>query len=177
LAIVRRFNRTYTPRIGALDDSFLGSGLQLAGARLLFEIGPQGASVLELRRRLDLDSGYVSRLLRRLEASGLVEVTPDPDDRRRRVGRLTRPGRPRWSQLDQRSDNMAAALIAPLTPRQRERLTAALSTADLLLRSTALTFDPVDPTGAEATAAMHAYFAELDVRFPTGFDAGDATGP
>ncbi len=78
---LRRFNRTYTQRIGALDESFLGLGLPLREARLVFEIGAAGASVRELRDRLDLDSGYLSRLLRALEERGLV-------------GGAARPGRP-----------------------------------------------------------------------------------
>jgi DNA-binding MarR family transcriptional regulator/GNAT superfamily N-acetyltransferase len=177
VAIVRHFNRTYTPRIGALDDSFLGSRLPLAAARLLFEIGPDGAGVLELRRRLGLDSGYVSRLLRRLEDAELVTVGNDPGDRRRRLCRLTPAGRRRWIQLDRRSDAVAEHLLAPLTPGQRARLTEALATADRLLRAAAVAYEPVDPIGAAATAAMTAYFTELDGRFPNGFDAGDALGP
>ena len=71
---LRRFNRSWTQRIGVLDDSFLGSGRPLGPSRLLFEIGAEGVGVRELRERLGLDSGYVSRLLRRLEDEGLVEV-------------------------------------------------------------------------------------------------------
>jgi DNA-binding MarR family transcriptional regulator len=78
LAAVRRFNRIYTPKIGALHDSFLGSGLPLPAARLLFEVGPDGATVRDLRRRLGLDSGYLSRLLRGLEADRLIALTKDP---------------------------------------------------------------------------------------------------
>ena len=70
---VRRFNRTVTRRVGALDDSFLGRGRPLSEARLLHEIGRQGADVRDLRARLALDSGYLSRLLRSLEGRGLVE--------------------------------------------------------------------------------------------------------
>ena len=176
IEIVRQFNRTYTPRIGALDDSFLGSRLPLAAARLLFEIGPDGAGVLDLRRRLGLDSGYLSRLLRRLEDAKLVTVGHDPHDRRRRRCRLTPSGRHRWAQLDRRSDEVAEQLLAALTPGQRVRLTEALATADRLLRTAAITFESVDPAGAAATAAMRAYFAELDARFPRGFDPGDALG-
>ena len=177
VAIVRRFNRTYTPRIGVLDDSFLGSGLPLAAARLLFEIGPDGATVRSLRHRTGLDSGYLSRLLRRLEAEHLITVGPDPADRRRRLCALTAAGRRRWAKLDARSDAVAEHLLEPLDDAQRARLAAALATADLLVRAATVTFDPVDPTGAEATDAMGAYFAELDVRFPTGFDATGALGP
>ena len=61
---VRRFNRTVTQRIGALDDAFLARDRPLGQARLLWEIGPDGSDVRYLRARLDLDSGYLSRLLR-----------------------------------------------------------------------------------------------------------------
>ena len=69
---VRRFNRTVTQRIGVLSDDYLGRGRPLAEARLLFEIGREGADVRDLRERLALDSGYLSRLLRSLEAQGLT---------------------------------------------------------------------------------------------------------
>ena len=71
---VRRFNRTVTQRIGALDDTFLARGRPLGQARLLWEIGPDGRDVRDLRARLDLDSGYLSRLLRSLENDGLITV-------------------------------------------------------------------------------------------------------
>src|SRR3954447_15098526 len=126
---LRRFNRTYTQRIGALDESFLGTGRPLGVSRLLFEIGPDGASVRELRDRLGLDSGYLARLLRRLGEEGLVEVAADSSDRRRRVATLTTAGRDSWRQLDDRSEALARELVAPLTERQRGRLVTALATA------------------------------------------------
>src|SRR5690348_14841820 len=72
VAAVRRFNRTVTQRVGALDDEYMARGRPLGQARLLWEIGPTGAEVAALRGRLGLDSGYTSRLLRALEADGLV---------------------------------------------------------------------------------------------------------
>ena len=90
---VRRFNRTVTQRVGALDDAFLGRGRPLGQARLLWEIGPDGADVRELRAGLDLDSGYVSRTLQSLAAAGLVSVQPSHDDARVRTARLTAAGR------------------------------------------------------------------------------------
>jgi DNA-binding MarR family transcriptional regulator/GNAT superfamily N-acetyltransferase len=173
-ATLRRFNRTYTQRIGALDESFLGLGLPLGAARLVFEIGDHGATVRSLRDRLDLDSGYLSRLLRTLEERGLVGVRPDPDDRRRRLVTLTRRGRATLRRLDERSEELAASLLAPLTPRQRERLTDALATADLLVRAATVHLREVDPISPVAVEAVDHYFAELDRRFPTGFDATGA---
>src|SRR3954454_16045489 len=135
VSVLRRFNRTYTQRISALDESFLGMGRPLGPSRLLFEVGHDGATVRALRDRLGLDAGYLSRLLRSLEADGMVVVGPDPEDRRRRRVTLTRRGRVAWRRLDERSEDLARTLVAPLSPRQLDRLTNALATADLLVRA------------------------------------------
>jgi DNA-binding MarR family transcriptional regulator/GNAT superfamily N-acetyltransferase len=171
--VLRRFNRTYTQRIGALDDSFLGLGLPLGAARLVFEIGEPGATARDLRARLGLDSGHLARQLRRLEDDGLVRVSPDPGDRRRRAVRLTTKGRALLTRLEERSEQLAERLVAPLTPRQRDRLTDALATAELLVRAATVDIRSVHPGSAEARQAVQCYFDELDVRFPTGFDPGD----
>lgn len=173
-ATLRHFNRTYTQRIGLLEESFLGLGMPLAAARLVFEIGPVGATVRELRDRLGLDSGYLSRLLRTLQDRGLVVVEPDPDDgRRRRVG-LTPKGRSTYRRLDDRSERLAEGILQPLSERQRDRLTSALATADLLVRAATIQLRRVDPRSAMARRAVEEYFAELDRRFPGGFDAAAA---
>lgn len=172
-ATLRRFNRTYTQRIGALDESFLGTGRPLGVTRLLFEIGHDGATVRELRDRLDLDSGYLTRLLRRLSDDGLVDVRPDPEDRRRRVATLTEAGVRAWRDLDDRSEKLARAIVGPLTPRQRDRLTEALATADLLVRAATVHLHEVSPTDPVAREAVSRYFEELQRRFPRGFDPGE----
>ena len=172
--VVRRFNRSYTQRIGALEDSFLGMGMPLGQARLLFEVGTEPATAHALRERLGLDSGYLSRLLRSLEAAGLVAVEPDPADRRRRQVRLTEAGRERWEDLQRRSDERARLLLDPLTPRQRERLTRALAEADLLVRAATVTLRTADPASPMAMEAVGRYFAEIGRRF--GFDAAGESG-
>lgn len=170
---LRRFNRTYTQRVGALEESFLGTGRPLNVSRLLFEIGPDGAGVRELRDRLDLDSGYLTRLLRRLTDDRLVELRPDPADGRRRLAVLTDAGARSWRELDERSEELATRLLAPLTPRQRTRLTDALATADLLVRAATIHLREVDPDDPVGRTAAGRYFAELDRRFPGGFDPGE----
>jgi len=172
LDVVRRFNRSYTQRVGALEDSFLGTGMPLGTARLLFEIGTEPGTTRDLRARLGLDSGYLSRLLRRLESDGLVAVVPDDDDRRRRRVDLTPAGRRAWDDLERRSVDRARDLVAPLTARQRGRLAAALAEADLLVRAATVTLERVDPASDLARQAVAAYVAELDERFPGGFDPG-----
>src|SRR3954447_4291866 len=131
-AAVRRFNRFVVQRVGALDDSFLGTQRPYGEARLLWEIGPDGCEVRALRRRLDLDSGYASRLLRALEADGLIRVEPSEADRRVRTASLTRAGRAQRAALDRRSDEVAAAFLEPLNERQRERLVAAMGEVERL---------------------------------------------
>ena len=173
-ATLRRFNRAWTQRVGVLDESFLGSGRPLGPARLLFEIGPDGAGVLALRQRLGLDSGYLSRLLGRLVDEGLVEVLPDPSDRRRRLATLTARGRREWQELEDRSERMARDLVAPLSESQRARLDDALATAELLVRAATVELAAVPADSPEAVAAVSSYVAELDRRFPGGFDPGDA---
>ena len=168
VAVVRRFNRSYTQRIGVLEDSFLGMGMPLGPSRLLFEIGVAPATAQALRARLGLDSGYLSRLLRRLERDGLVEVAPDPGDRRRRLVTLTGAGRDRWAELERRSDDQARLLVDPLTPRQRDRLARALAEADLLVRAATVTFEPADPAAPVGRDVVGRYFAEIGRRF--GFE-------
>src|SRR2546423_14544356 len=78
IAQVRRFNRLVTQRVGALDDHFLGRDRPLGESRVLFEIGAAGADLRDLRSRLGLDSGYLSRVIRSLESAGPGGVRARP---------------------------------------------------------------------------------------------------
>src|SRR4029077_7874068 len=130
---VRRFNRIVTQRVGALNDRFLARDRSLGEARLLWEIGAEGRDVRSLRAQLELDSGYMSRLLRSLEGAGLVTVGPMKYDKRVRVARLTRAGRAERAVLDRRSDELAASLLGPLNAGQRARLVAGMAAVERLL--------------------------------------------
>jgi DNA-binding MarR family transcriptional regulator/GNAT superfamily N-acetyltransferase len=167
---VRRFNRTVTQRVGALTDQFLARDRPLGQARLLWEIGPEGRDVRELRTALDLDSGYVSRLLRSLEEAGLVQVDAKDSDRRVRVARLTRAGKAERRLLDRRSDQFAASLLEPLNASQRTRLVQAMDEVERLLTAGMVTVEAVDPTHPHARYCLRQYFLELDRRFDVGFD-------
>jgi len=176
IATVRRFNRTVTQRVGALDDRYLARGRPLGEARLLWEIGEGGADVRALRARLGLDSGYLSRLLRSLELDGLVTVGAGDGDRRVRAVRLTRRGRAERAVLDHRSDELAASFLAPLSPAQRERLTSAMEAVERLLTASLVEVGETDPDAPPAQHCLREYFAELDGRFDIGFDP-EATLP
>src|SRR5271154_4175593 len=89
---VRSFNRVVTQRVGALQDHYLSRDRPLGEARVLWEIGSAGCDVRAIRSRLGLDAGYLSRLLRSLEAAGLLTVTSSDQDGRVRTARLTRKG-------------------------------------------------------------------------------------
>jgi DNA-binding MarR family transcriptional regulator/GNAT superfamily N-acetyltransferase len=167
---VRRFNRTLTMRIGALDDSFLSRGRPLGQARVLWEIGEDGTQVRALRSRLGLDSGYLSRMLRVLEADGLIAVGADQGDKRVRTVRLTRAGLAERAELDRRSEEQAAAILRPLTGRQRDRLAAAMAEAERLLTASMIRIAATDPCHPHARHCLRAYFAELSGRFDGGFD-------
>jgi DNA-binding MarR family transcriptional regulator/GNAT superfamily N-acetyltransferase len=167
---VRRFNRIVTQRVGALDEAFLSRGRPLGQARLLWEIGPEGSDVRLLRARLDLDSGYLSRLLRSLEGDGMVVVERNGQDGRVRTARLTSRGRAERAELDRLSDDAAAAILDPLSTRQRDRLMTAMAEVERLLAASAVQISACDPRHPDARRAVQAFFAELSERFEDGFD-------
>ncbi|GLY03050.1 MarR family winged helix-turn-helix transcriptional regulator [Actinoplanes sp. NBRC 101535] len=173
---VRDFNRYYTQRFGALTDRFLGQVLPLSQARLLVEIG-DGADVRDLRARLGLDSGYLSRLLRSLQVQGLVRLRAHDGDGRVRVAELTDAGRLARADLDDRSQAGIAALLGELTGRQREQLIHAQEQIRRVLRAAAITVEPVAPQSPAARDCLARYAAELMQRLPEGYDAAALTPP
>ena len=170
VAQVRRFHRIVTQRVGALDDHYLARDRPLGEARVLWEIGPDGCDVRSLRSRLDLDSGYLSRLLRSLEGAGLITVEPSESDKRVRTARLTSAGLAERAVLDQRSDALALSFLTPLDEGQRNRLAAAMSEVERLLTAAMVQISRQDPAHPHARHCMREYFAELDRRFEGGFD-------
>ncbi len=167
---VRSFNRTVTERVGALHDHFLGRDHPLGEARLLWEIGTQGARVRELRSRLGLDSAYLSRLLRSLEGQGLVVVRKSEQDGRVRRVQLTEAGVRERAELDHRAAAFARSLLEPLNDGQRAKLAAAMAEVERLLTASMVKIAITDPTSPDARWCIEQYFAELNQRFEAGFD-------
>jgi DNA-binding MarR family transcriptional regulator len=167
IAQVRSFNRTVTERVGALVDDYLSRGRPLGASRVLWELDT-ATDVRELRRRLGLDSGYMSRLLRGLEAEGLVRVEADARDRRVRRVTLTPAGARERAELDARSDALAASLLEPLSQPRRAQLVEAMATVERLLTAGLVEIAPDD--GEAAEWCLRRYFAELHARF--GLDPG-----
>jgi DNA-binding MarR family transcriptional regulator/GNAT superfamily N-acetyltransferase len=163
-----------TERVGALSDRYLARDRPLGEARLLWEIGPDGRDLRELRTRLELDSGYLSRLLRSLEAAGLVTVGPSREDARVRTARLTRRGLAEYELLDRRSDELARSFLEPLSRARRERLVAAMGEVERLLTAGLVQIDAVDLDDRAARHCLDRYFAEIARRFEHGFDPDES---
>ena len=131
---VRRFNRFYTRRIGALQQGYMGSAFSLPQARVLYEIGQRGeCTASELGADLDLDLGYLSRLLQGLRRQGVVQGEAAKEDARRVRLSLTARGRKAYQQLDARSRDLVAGMLGKLATPEQARLVGALQTVEGVL--------------------------------------------
>ena len=168
---VRSFSRAVTMSLGALQASYLARGRPLGEARVIFEVGQEGADVLRLRAKLGLDSGYTSRLLKSLSRQGLVETLRDASDGRRRRVALTEKGLAELRAYDILSDRLAAATLERLDGRRRERLVAAMGEVERLLAATRVGIEFEPPTGEAGRYCLGLYFRELSERFEGGYEA------
>ncbi|HET9975956.1 MAG TPA: helix-turn-helix domain-containing GNAT family N-acetyltransferase [Burkholderiaceae bacterium] len=131
---LRRFSRFYTRQLGLLDEGLHASGYTLAEVRVLYELAQRdGVGAAELARELALDAGYLSRILRRFAARGLVRGRAHPGDARRRMLSLTAQGRRAFEPLDAASSAQAARLIEHLDAGARHGLVAAMATIERAL--------------------------------------------
>jgi DNA-binding MarR family transcriptional regulator/GNAT superfamily N-acetyltransferase len=129
VATVRDFNRFYTNVIGVLRGGLLDTSYTLTEARVIFELAQRDAAeVALLRRELDIDPGYLSRILSRFQSDGLVTRARSGSDARRQVIRLTAAGKKAYAALDQRSGAQISALTDGLAEDQRRGLVAAMAT-------------------------------------------------
>ena len=170
LQSVRRFNRLVTQRVGALEVDYLRRGRPLAQARLIFEISAGGVDVLDLRSRLGLDSGYLSRLLQSLKMQGLIAVAKGNGDGRLRRVSLTRKGGAERAAYDRLSDSLAASMLGPLDASEQSRLLAAMGEVERLIRAASIKVAAEAADSVDARLCLDAYFRELAARFETGFD-------
>lgn len=134
----RRFNRFFTHRIGMLGEGLLDSAFSLTEGRVLWELAHleagAGITATDLGRLLDLDAGYLSRLLKSLKARDLVEATRSPQDGRQLLLQLTPTGRQALAPLEQRSQEQMGALLAPLSDAQQTLLLQAFHSVQGLLQ-------------------------------------------
>jgi DNA-binding MarR family transcriptional regulator/GNAT superfamily N-acetyltransferase len=127
IASVRAFNRFYTNVIGLLREGLLSTPYSLTEARVIFELAQREATELaELRRALDIDAGYLSRIVARFEADGLIARERSAEDGRRQIVRLTKAGRDAFELLDERSAVEIGSLLSELREDEQWRLVEAM---------------------------------------------------
>lgn len=120
---LREFNRFYTRKLGVLNEGLLDSPFSLAEVRLMYELcARERATPSELAQALDMDRGYLSRLIARLDGQGLLKSETSQADRRSRTLALSRKGKTTFAKLDAKSQAQAAELIAPMDQGMRRRL-------------------------------------------------------
>lgn len=176
IAAVRAFNRFYTRRIGALDEGLARSEFSLTEARLLWELAhsPQ-LSATELGRELQLDGGYLSRLLRGLRERGLIKARSHPADGRQSLLSLTAAGRRAFAPLDQGSQAQTQAMLDRLDVEQQAQLLQALAQVQALLEpapaAPALLLRPPQPGDIGWVIARHGALYAREQGFDLGFEA------
>lgn len=171
---VRRFNRFYTRRIGVLQDDYLGSSFPLPQARVLYELGERGqCTATELGAELQLDGGYLSRLLAGLRRQGLIAAAAAREDRRRRHLTLTPKGRKAFAALDEGSRRAMGDMLAPLAPAHREKLVQAMGTVQSVLepREKIITLREHRPGDIGWVVSRHGRVYDDEYGWGLGFEA------
>jgi DNA-binding MarR family transcriptional regulator/GNAT superfamily N-acetyltransferase len=137
VAAFRRFNRMYTRVIGTLDEGLLGTGFSLAEGRVIYELATRAEpNAKEIAESLGMDSGYLSRLLAKLESAALVNRKPSTRDSRRSDIVLTRQGKSAFAKLNSLSEKQAAKILEELVVADRSRLIQSMKTIEHVLVKT-----------------------------------------
>jgi len=134
IAAVRRFNRFYTQRLGVLQRGWLDSPYSLTEARVLYEIKQRGRTTAsDIARELDLDAGYLSRILRRFQRHGLIRRQASPEDGRQSFLSITARGRRAFAPLERRTEQQVGTLLERLSAPEQEHLVAAMRAIESMM--------------------------------------------
>jgi DNA-binding MarR family transcriptional regulator/GNAT superfamily N-acetyltransferase len=137
IAAVRRFSRFYTRELGLLRESLVGAGFSLTESRVLYELAHrEQVTASELAADLDLDHGYLSRILRRFGEDGLLKKSRAPDDGRQSLIAITAKGRKAFAPLNQGSHDQVADLLGRLSEAEQARAVGAMATVEQLFTRT-----------------------------------------
>jgi len=134
ITAVRRFSRFYTRELGLLRESLVATRFSLTEARVLYELAHrEQVTASALAAELDLDHGYLSRILRRFGEEGLLKKVRAPDDRRQSLITITAKGRKAFAPLNQGSHDQVAELLGSLSDAEQARVVGAMATVESLL--------------------------------------------
>ena len=142
---VRAFNRFYTKQIGLLQRSYLDSPFSLSEMRVLYELAHRTApTATELSRDLNLDTGYLSRMLLNFEKRGYIKRKPSESDARQSDLSLTAAGRAAFEPYEAKANEEVAAILTKLTVADQQRLVEAMRIIERLLTLTSSRKDTLD---------------------------------
>jgi DNA-binding MarR family transcriptional regulator/GNAT superfamily N-acetyltransferase len=134
IASIRQFNRFYTQLIGTLNDGLLESELSLAEARVLYELAKRNEpTASEIAADLNLDMGYLSRILRSFSTAKLIRRHRSKTDGRQAILSLTPAGQRQFKLLNERSSEQVRQILKPLSPQQQTQLVGSMSAIESLL--------------------------------------------
>ena len=173
---VRRFNRFYTRVLGLLRPDLAGSAFGLTEARVLFELAHRDdVAAADLRRDLDLDAGYLSRILSGFTENGFVAKEKSETDARRQVVRLTDDGRRAFDELDRLQAGAIATMLAPLDDGQRAELVTSMGRIRRTLgdepQPRGLVLRPPAPGDLGWVVERHGFRYAADYGWDTTFEA------
>jgi DNA-binding MarR family transcriptional regulator/N-acetylglutamate synthase-like GNAT family acetyltransferase len=161
IAAVRHFNRFYTRQLGLLRKTYLGSPYSLGEMRVLYELAHGGArTATDIARALDLDAGYLSRVLRKFEKRGLIVRRQSEHDARRSDVKLTARGQEVFAPFEKRSQDGVRSLLDKLTADEQCRLVESMATIESLLRKS----EPPPPRSYVLRAPRHGDFGWIVAR-------------
>jgi len=179
---IRSFNRFYTSVLGLLNTNLLKSPYSLAEARILFELDKRpGLTASELVKELNLDSAYLSRIIKGFEKKELIEKKISPDDSRKLLLYLTSQGRSVFTGLQNTSNNQLAGLLAHINDNDQDRLTEAMETIKRIISHETddaefFTFRSHRPGDIGYVTFQHGLFYSSEYGFDETFDAYVAQG-
>lgn len=131
---IRSFNRFYTNIIGLLDRHFLDTLYSLTEGRVLYEIShTELCTAKKIRANIDIDEGYLSRIIDKFIKHGVVRKAPAPEDRRLHIIVLTEKGKREFSSMNENSNKLISQLIEKLSEAERAELVEMMERIQVLL--------------------------------------------